>query len=64
LDFSLIRSFRLGEGRVFQLRGEAINALNHTNLTTPAASYGSASFGYITSAYSPRQLQVGGRFVF
>jgi hypothetical protein len=64
LDFSLIRSFRFGEGRVFQLRGEATNALNHTNLTTPAASYGAASFGYITSAYSPRQLQVGGRFVF
>lgn len=64
MDFSLIRNVGLGEGRVLQIRGEALNALNHTNLTTPSASYGSSSFGFITSAYTARQLQVGARVVF
>lgn len=63
-DFSLIRSIRFAEGRALQLRAEATNILNHTNLTTPSASYGASTFGYITSAYAPRQLQLGARFVF
>lgn len=63
-DFSLIRNLSLGEGRTLQLRGEGMNVFNHTNLTTPSASYGSSTFGYITSAYAARQLQVGARIVF
>ncbi|MCU1324276.1 MAG: TonB-dependent receptor, plug [Acidobacteriaceae bacterium] len=64
LDFSLIRAVSFGEGRYLQLRGEVFNALNHTNLTTPSAAYGSSTFGTITSAYAARQLQVGARIVF
>ncbi|ADV82394.1 TonB-dependent receptor, plug [Terriglobus saanensis SP1PR4] len=64
LDFSLIRAVSFGEGRALQLRGEVFNALNHTNLTTPSATYGSSTFGTITSAYAARQLQIGARFVF
>jgi hypothetical protein len=64
LDFSLIRSVSFGEIRTLQLRGEVFNALNHTNLTTPSAAYGSSTFGTITSAYAARQLQIGARFVF
>ncbi|RXH54727.1 TonB-dependent receptor [Granulicella sibirica] len=64
LDFSLIRAVSFGEGRYLQLRGEVFNALNHTNLTTPSAAYGSATFGTITSAYAARQLQIGARIVF
>lgn len=64
LDFSVIRSISFGEGNSLQIRGEALNVLNHTNLGTPNAAYGSSTFGYVTSAYSARQLQVGARIVF
>ncbi|SFS13890.1 Carboxypeptidase regulatory-like domain-containing protein [Granulicella pectinivorans] len=63
-DFSLIRAVSFGEGRYLQLRGEVFNALNHTNLTTPSAAYGSSTFGTITSSYAARQLQIGARIVF
>jgi len=64
LDFSLIRAVSFGEGRYLQLRGEVFNALNHTNLTTPSAAFGSSTFGTITSSYAARQLQIGARIVF
>ncbi len=64
MDFSLIRAVSFGEGRYLQLRGEVFNALNHTNLNTPSAAFGSSTFGTITSAYAARQVQIGARIVF
>lgn len=64
LDFSLTRAIALGNDRRLQIRGEFLNALNHTNFTVPNSTFGASSFGTITSAYSARQIQLGARIVF
>jgi hypothetical protein len=49
----------------FQLRGEAFNLLNHTNLGSPGTSSSSSSaFGVITGARDNRIMQVAGKFTF
>jgi hypothetical protein len=64
-DLGLFRNFKIHEGLKFQLRGEAFNLLNHTNLGSPGvASTTSSTFGKITSARDNRILQVAGKFTF
>lgn len=64
LDFSLMRNIAITEGRRLQIRGEFLNALNHTNLAIPNSTFGASNFGTITSSYSARQIQLGARLVF
>jgi hypothetical protein len=65
LDLGLFRNFKIHEGVVFQLRGEAFNTLNHTNLGPPGVSGATASsFGIITTARDNRILQVAGKITF
>ena len=64
LDFSLLREFRLKERLHLQLRGDFFNALNHTNLGLPGLSFGSATFGVISTAGAARQVEVGARLAF
>ncbi|MCU1320661.1 MAG: TonB-dependent receptor plug [Acidobacteriaceae bacterium] len=65
LDVGLFRNFKIYENLVFQLRGEAFNAVNHTNwqgVGTTATT--ASSFGQVTSTRDPRILQVGGKLNF
>jgi hypothetical protein len=71
IDASLFRDFPITERVKFQLRGEATNVFNLTNLPAPTGtlSSGPASFGHINGAYQfgyfgNRILQVGGRILF
>jgi hypothetical protein len=64
IDLGLLRDFRLVHGIVFQLRGEATNAFNLVSLSAPTANLTSANNGKITSAGTPRLIQVGGRLTF
>jgi hypothetical protein len=77
LNLAASRTFSLGERLHLQLRVDALNALNHTNLMAPAtaltlttnqatgsATFGTGSFGQITNAYQTRELQLLGRFTF
>ena len=65
LDLGLHKSFRLwSEHSTFELRGEAFNLFNHVNYQAPASNASSGSFGSITSAFPPRQLQVAGKLSF
>ena len=72
VDASIFRDFPLYHDRVtFQLRGEANNVFNLTNLPAPSStlSGGIGSFGHIngtiqSSNFSNRVLQVGGRILF
>lgn len=65
IDVGLFRNFKIYERVNFQLRGEAFNVLNHTNLGSPGTSATTSStFGVITSARDNRILQVAGKITF
>lgn len=65
LDLGLHKGFALSGSSGFELRIEAFNALNRTNLGTPNGNRSSTSFGSITSlATPPRQVQLGLKFDF
>ena len=61
-DLALSREFVVTEKLRFSLRGEAFNALNHTNLGTPNRFINTPQFGSITDAATPgRVFQFGAR---
>jgi hypothetical protein len=65
LDLALQREFAVGESIKLQIRGEAFNALNHTNLGTPNRFVNTPQFGTITEAATPgREIQLGLRVSF
>jgi hypothetical protein len=65
LDIALEREFTVTERARFQIRGEAYNTLNHTNLGTPNRFVNTPQFGTITEAATPaRQIQLSARFSF
>ena len=74
VDLGVFRDIRLGEKVTFQFRGEATNTFNMVSLNNPSGTSGppkvvggapsSSSFGKITSASSPRIIQVGARLTF
>jgi hypothetical protein len=65
MDLALERTFVLTEKMKFQLRGEAFNALNKTNLGTPNRYVNEPQFGTITMAMTPgREVQLSARLFF
>ncbi len=64
VDLSILRNFQIRERFTFQLRGEFLNAINHTNLSQPNATFGSSAFGTITAAGPARQIQLGAKLQF
>jgi hypothetical protein len=66
LDASILKDIHFTESTFFQLRFETFNTVNHPTFAAPVVSSPtSSSFGVITSqANTPRQVQIGGRFVF
>jgi Carboxypeptidase regulatory-like domain len=65
VDLGVFRNIKFERGLVFQLRGEATNALNWVSLNNPTASLASGNYGKITSAAgTQRIIQVGGRLTF
>jgi hypothetical protein len=65
LDLALQREFSVTEKIKLQIRAEAFNALNHTNLGTPNRFVNTPQFGTITEAATPpREIQFGARLSF
>lgn len=64
LDFSIFKVFSLTERMRVQLRGEAFNVTNQTNFSGVSTALGSATFGRVTAARDPRQIQLGLKFLF
>ena len=64
IDLGILRNFHFERGIIFQLRGEATNAFNLVSLNNPTANLASGNNGKITSAASPRIIQVGARLTF
>jgi hypothetical protein len=63
LDLSAAKAFAMTEKFRLQLRGDAFNALNHTNLGGLVTNIASSSFGQLTSATS-RTIQIGAKLMF
>ena len=63
-NFAVVKYVPFGDSVRLQLRAEAFNLLNNTNLNLPDAYLGSPTFGRVLSADSPRRIQFGVRASF
>jgi len=65
-NLSLAKTFVLNETRgiALRLRGDFINAFNHTNFEAPAVNASDSTFGVVSAAYPPRNIQLGLRLTF
>ncbi len=63
-DLSVEKSMALTSTAKLDLRAEAYNVLNRTNLNLPGFTVGAADFGAISSARPPRTMQLSARFSF
>ena len=57
-DLMLAKTLRIHEGLFAEFRAEAFNVSNTPPLNDPNGSFGSASFGTITSAGNPRDFEL------
>lgn len=64
IDLALRRTFTFERGIKFQVSGEATNAFNMVSLSAPNTTLSSPNVGKITSAYTPRLIQLGARLTF
>jgi hypothetical protein len=63
-DMALVKDLRLTETKSLQFRGEFFNTFNHTQFGGVTGNYLSSTFGFVTSANSPRIGQVAMKFIF
>jgi hypothetical protein len=62
---AIIKNTRLREGVQFQLRFEAINALNHPQFNPPNTTPSSSAFGQVTETWaSPRTVLFAAKILF
>jgi hypothetical protein len=64
IDFSLFKNFRITESKKLQFRWEMYNATNTAAFNPPGLSIGTGTFGQVTSAGLPREMQFGLRLEF
>jgi len=65
LDLAIIKNTRLKENVQFQLRFEAINALNHPQFNPPNTTPSSTAFGQVTETWaSPRTVLFAAKILF
>ncbi|HVX65757.1 MAG TPA: hypothetical protein VHA11_04100, partial [Bryobacteraceae bacterium] len=68
VDLSLVRNIRIPwfvkEGANLQFRGEMYNLFNRVNLSTFDTDLSSGTFGFATSAFTPRSVQFAARLEF
>ncbi len=64
LDFGMLKDFPLRERLRLQLRAEAFNIFNHANFGNPNGNASAANFGRITTATTPRIMQMALKLVF
>jgi hypothetical protein len=63
-DATLEKRFSLTERYKLDVRAEAYNLLNHTMFNVPGFTFGAAGFGAVSTARSPRTVQLAGRLSF
>lgn len=63
-DASLIKRTQITERSALEFRAEFFNLFNRPNFGLPDSGVGSSTFGFITGAGSPRDIQFGLKFEF
>ncbi|HEY1463289.1 MAG TPA: hypothetical protein VGF44_07720, partial [Terriglobales bacterium] len=71
-NLSLFKSFVISESRGsrFEFRAESFNTWNHTQFKGDynnggiSTNVGSGNFGQVTSAFDPREFQLGAKLIF
>ncbi len=63
-DMSLFKTFAFTERLNFQFRVDAFNLWNHTQMNLVNTTTGSSDFGKATSAWTPREFQLGAKLSF
>jgi hypothetical protein len=61
---ALLKDTKFTESKVLELRFEAFNIFNHAQFQNPSGLINSSLFGVVTSAHSPRIMQVAAKFRF
>jgi hypothetical protein len=64
VDFSLAKNWRFEERYGIQFRAEFFNVLNHANFVGFDTDIRNGTFGQLTAAQSPREIQLGIKFTF
>jgi hypothetical protein len=64
MNLSLVKRFAVSESSAIDLRFEGFNAFNNVNFSNPVTTFGTATFGQITSAADPRVIQAAIRYRF
>ena len=64
IDVAFAKTWTLAGRASLEFRWEIFNLLNRANYDLPNRIFGNPSFGTISSAKPPREMQLGGRFSF
>ncbi len=61
---ALYKSFAMTERAHFELRFESFNTFNHAEFQNLNTTVGGNNFGWVNNDWGPRNLELGGKFVF
>jgi len=64
MDFGIYKTFKIREGMHMQIRGQFYNVMNHAALGNPNTTLSNGTFGRITTAGSPRVVELGAHLEF
>jgi hypothetical protein len=64
VDLAALKNFALTEQIKLQFRGEFFNLFNHPNFYPPGMTLGTSTYGVITQAQDPRELQLSLKLMF
>ena len=64
VEFSIHRLFPITESQRIEFRAEFFNLFNHTNFLQPANRFGTGTFGVLSGAFLPREIQFAVKYVF
>jgi carboxypeptidase family protein len=64
VNLNFLRNISFGERAKLRIGAECFNIFNHANFSAVGTVFGSATFGNLTAALDPRQIQLSAKFVF